>query len=80
MFFLPLILQEVVQRTTLIPLMSLECYDSKASGGGVDTSPPLYIIVQGAFLNFHEDFPIIGVNVLENFIIFLLTIEISLEK
>ena len=45
-------------------------WDSNASGGGIDTSPPLYILVQGAFLNFHEDFPIIGVNVLENLLFF----------
>ena len=29
-----------------------------------------YILVQGAFLNFHEDFPIIGVNVLETLLFF----------
>jgi hypothetical protein len=45
-------------------------WDSKTSGGGIDTSPPLYVLVQGAFLNFHEDFPIIGVNVLENLLFF----------
>ena len=45
-------------------------WDSKASGGGIDTSPPFYILVQGAFLNFHEDFPIIGVNVLESLLFF----------
>ncbi len=40
-------------------------YDSKASVGS-----SLYILVQGAFLNFHEDFPIVGVNVLENLLFF----------
>ena len=29
-----------------------------------------YILVQGAFLNFHEEFPIIGVNVLESLLFF----------
>ena len=29
-----------------------------------------YILVQGAFLNFHENFPIIGVNILENLLFF----------
>ena len=37
-------------------------WDSKTSG--------LYVLVEGAFLNFHEDFPIIGVNVLENLLFF----------
>ena len=45
-------------------------WDSKASGGSFDTSPPLYTLVQGPFLNFHEDFPIIGVNVLEDLLFF----------
>ena len=45
-------------------------WDSKSYTGPVDTSPPLYVLVQGAFLNFHEEFPIIGVNVLENLLFF----------
>ena len=40
-------------------------WDSNAAVGAQE-----FILVNGAFLNFHEDFPIIGVNVLESLLFF----------
>ena len=49
-------------------------YNTLSSGDGVTK------LVEGAFLNFSKNRPIIGVNVVEGLIVFLLTTETNLEK